>query len=39
MTSFCEHGNGTSGSIKDGIFLDYLIDFELLKRKTAPWSQ
>jgi hypothetical protein len=27
----CEHGNKPSGSIKDGEFLDYLIDYQLLK--------
>jgi hypothetical protein len=33
----CEHSNESSGSIKDGDFLDWLSDYYLLK-DSAPWS-
>jgi hypothetical protein len=32
----CEHGNELSGSIKGGEFIDYLSDFWLLKKESAP---
>jgi hypothetical protein len=32
----CEHGNEPSGSIKDGEFFDYLCDYQLLKKDSAP---
>jgi hypothetical protein len=35
---FCEHGNETSGSIKCGEFVDWLGNFQLLNKKSAPWS-
>jgi hypothetical protein len=28
----CEHGNGSSGSIKDGEFLDQLSYYQLIRR-------
>jgi hypothetical protein len=34
----CEHGNEPSGSIKCEKFLDYLSDYQLLKKDYAPWS-
>jgi hypothetical protein len=34
----CEYGNEPSGSIKDGEFLDYLSNYNLLKKDSAPWS-
>jgi hypothetical protein len=32
----CEHGNEPSGSVKGGVFLDYLSDCWLLKKDSAP---
>jgi hypothetical protein len=34
----CEHGNEPSGSIKCGKFRDFLGDYQLLKKDSAPWS-
>jgi hypothetical protein len=34
----CEHGNEPSDSIKDGEFLDYLSDYQLVKMGYVPWS-
>jgi hypothetical protein len=34
----CEHGNKTSDLIKDGEFLDYLSDCQILRKDCAPWS-
>jgi hypothetical protein len=34
----CERGNEPSGSIKGGGFLDYVINYWLLKEDLAPWS-
>jgi hypothetical protein len=34
----CEHGNEPLGSIKDGEFLDYLRDYQILKMDSAAWS-
>jgi hypothetical protein len=34
----CEHGNEPSGSIKGRKFLDYLTEYSLLKKVSAPWS-
>jgi hypothetical protein len=34
----CEHGNETSGSLKRGEFLDWLNDYQLLKKDSVPWS-
>jgi hypothetical protein len=36
MAGFCEHGNEPSGSIKGVEFLDYLSDYQLLKKGSAP---
>jgi hypothetical protein len=33
----CEHGNETSGSIKEGD-IDSLRNYQLLKKNSAPWS-
>jgi hypothetical protein len=38
VTGSCEHGNGPSGSIKVGEFLDWLSDCQLLKKDSAAWS-
>jgi hypothetical protein len=38
MAGFYEHGNECSGSIKSGEFLDYLSDYQLLKKYSAPWN-
>jgi hypothetical protein len=32
---FCKHGNETYGSTKGGEFLDWLIDYQLLKKDSA----
>jgi hypothetical protein len=34
----CEHDHEPSGSIKEGEFLDYLSDYQLLKKDSALWS-
>jgi hypothetical protein len=34
----CEHGDEPSGSIKDGEFIDWLKDYQLLKKNCAPWT-
>jgi hypothetical protein len=34
----CEHGNESSGSIKGVEFLDYLSDYQLPNKDSAPWS-
>jgi hypothetical protein len=36
----CEHGNGTTGSIKCGEFVDWLSDYYcwLLNEDCASWS-
>jgi hypothetical protein len=34
----CEHGNGLSGSINGGEFLDYLSGCQLLNKDSAPWN-
>ena len=39
MEGFCKSGNDPSGSVKCGEFLDYLINFELLKKALAPLSK
>jgi hypothetical protein len=31
LVGFCEHGNEPTGSIRGGVFLDYLSDSQLLK--------
>jgi hypothetical protein len=32
------HSDEPSGTIKSGEFLDYLSDYQLLKKEFAPWS-
>jgi hypothetical protein len=34
----CKHGNETSDSTKGGDFTDYLSDYQLLNKDSAPWS-
>jgi hypothetical protein len=34
----CERGNETSGSIKGGEFIDYLSNYQFLKKDSTPWS-
>jgi hypothetical protein len=34
----CEHGNKPSVSIEGGEFLDWLSDYQLLKKDSAPWN-
>jgi len=34
----CKQVNEPSGSIKGGIFLDYLCDYEVLKKDSVKWS-
>jgi hypothetical protein len=34
----CKHGNEPFGSINDWEFLDWLSDYQLLKKDSAPWS-
>jgi hypothetical protein len=38
VADLCEYCNETSGSIKDGEFLDYPCDCSLLGKYFAPWS-
>ena len=38
MAGAYECGNGNSGSIKCGEFLDYLKTFLFLKKDSASWS-
>lgn len=35
----CEHGNGSSCSIKGGDFVNYLRDYHILKQCTASLSE
>jgi hypothetical protein len=35
MAEFCEHGNGTFGSVNSGEFLDSLSDYDLLKNHST----
>jgi hypothetical protein len=34
----CEHGNEDLSSIQGGEFPSQLRDYQLLKKKSAPWS-
>jgi hypothetical protein len=34
----CEHDNEPSGSIKGEEFLDYVSDYQLLKKDSTPWN-
>jgi len=36
---FREHGNEPSGSIKGRVFRDYLSDYQLVKKDSAPWKE
>jgi len=38
VAGICENGNGPSGSIKGGQFLEELDDYPLLKEGCAPWN-
>jgi hypothetical protein len=38
VVSSCEHGNGRSGSMKDGEFIDQLSYYHLLMKNPVPWS-
>jgi hypothetical protein len=38
MAGSYEHDNESLGSFKSEEFLDYLSDFYLLKKDSAPWS-
>jgi hypothetical protein len=38
MVGSCEHGNELLGFIKGGKFLDYMSDYQLLKKDSAPCS-
>jgi hypothetical protein len=33
-----EHSNELSGFINGGSFIDYLSDYQLLEKDSAPWS-
>jgi hypothetical protein len=35
----CEHGNEPPGSIKCWEILEWLSDWRLLKKNSAPWSR
>jgi hypothetical protein len=37
VAGLCENGNELSGSIKSREFLDYLSDYQLLKKDSVPW--
>jgi len=39
MTSSCEDGNEPSGSVRGGKFLDWLSDYELVKKDPVPCSE
>jgi hypothetical protein len=34
----CDYSNEHSGSIKCGVFLDYMGNYQLLKKFSSPWS-
>jgi hypothetical protein len=34
----CERGNEPSDSVRGGVFLDELSDYQLLKKYCVPWS-
>jgi hypothetical protein len=38
MAGCCEYGNEPSVSIKGGVFLDYLSDYQLLKKDSTSYS-
>jgi hypothetical protein len=35
---YCEHVDEPSGSVEGGEFLDWLKDYRVLKKVSAPWS-
>ena len=39
LADACEGGNESSGSVKCGVFLDWLQTIYLLKKEFAPWSK
>jgi hypothetical protein len=39
VEGFCEQDNEPPGSIKCWEFLDYLHNWRILKKGSAPWSQ
>jgi hypothetical protein len=39
MMGYCEHGHETSGFIKYWEIFEWLSDWQLLKKVSAPWSQ
>jgi hypothetical protein len=38
VASLCEHGNELSGSMRGGESLDWLSDYQLPNKDSAPWS-
>jgi hypothetical protein len=38
VANCCEYGNEPTHSIKGGEFIDYLSDYQLLKKDSIPWS-
>jgi hypothetical protein len=36
MATFCDHNNGAYDFTQGGDFLDYLSDYQVLKRNSAP---
>jgi hypothetical protein len=34
----CEHGNEPFGAIRGGKLLDYLSNYKLLRKDSAPWG-
>jgi hypothetical protein len=39
VVGFCEHGNESSGSVKNAGIFDKLNDYQLLNEYPAPWSE
>ena len=37
MSGSCKHGDESSVSMKSMEFLDWVKNYELLKRESAPW--
>jgi hypothetical protein len=38
LVGSCEHGTEISGSIKGREFIDWLSNYQLLQKDSAPWS-
>jgi hypothetical protein len=34
----CKHGNEPPGSVEGSKFLNYVSDYQLLKKDSAPWN-